>query len=134
MRKAIIQRPLLKDQLKCAACFPMSFRALTRGQKFPHPLLCALPRGKDPRHHLAPATMKENMEVAATNHSRETWEFKVPQGYNLKGYEYSISKKEGGRKEGKRRLPRWGQSRGLLPCQGHWNHGRPGHEKCRSLS
>lgn len=126
MRKAIIQRPLLKDQLKCAACFPMSFRALTRGQKFPHPLLCALPRGKDPRHHLAPATMKENMEVAATNHSRETWEFQGATGLQserVRIFHQQKGRREEGRKE---KAPQVGPIKRAAPLPGPLESRTPG--------
>lgn len=115
MQKAIIQRPLLKDQLKCSACFPMFFRALTQGQKFPHPLLCALPTSKDPSHHLAPATMKENMEVTATIHFREKWEFKGVTG--LQSERVGISQQQKGRrgKKENKRLPQGRQIKRAAP-------------------
>lgn len=129
MQKAIIQRPLLKDQLKGSACFPMPFRALTQGQKFPHPLLCALPRSKEPRHHIAPATMKENTEVTATNHFRGKWEFKGATGLQSERVgKFQQQKGKRGKKE-KKRLPQVRQIKRAAPLPGPLELQMPGTRK-----
>lgn len=105
---------------------PNVFQSPDPGPEIPASAALCTTQGERSRHHLAPATMKENMEVAATNHSRETWEFQGATGLQserVRIFHQQKGRREEGRKE---KAPQVGPIKRAAPLPGPLESRTPG--------